>query len=250
MNCRESHDLLHAYADDELDVAAVRELDLHLKECGPCSDAFDTARAVKAAASHPSLYYRIPADLRNSIIRQARRESPQSRRRLIRWMPAGIAAALLVAGLLWSLLYQPQRTSVALADQREVLASHLRSLQPPHSLFDVPSTDQHTVKPWFEEHIDFSPPVRQLASEGFPLEGGRLDYVHDRAVAALVYRRGRHVINVFVWPGESGASVATDRGINLLHWSSGGMTFWAVSDLNPADLQTFSNLLRAADSPR
>jgi anti-sigma factor RsiW len=250
MNCREAHDLLHAYADDELDLATARELDSHLNECGACAHAFDTDRAIKATTSHPSLYYPAPADLRDRIIRQVRRGSSPSRMWLIRRLSAGIAASVLVAGLLWGGWQLPQRMSVASADQREVLASHLRSLQPPHSLFDVASTDQHTVKPWFETHLDYAPPVRQLASEGFPLEGGRLDYVHDRPVAALVYRRGRHVINLFVWPGESGTGFTSERGINLVHWDEGGMTFWAVSDLNLAELQTFCHLLRASDAPR
>lgn len=250
MNCRESHDLLHAYADDELDLATARELDSHLNECGSCSHAFDTARAIKATTSHPALHYPAPAELRARIVRQVRRESSPSRTWLIRRLSTGIAAAVLIASLLWGEWQLPHRMSVASADQREVLASHLRSLQPPHSLFDVASTDQHTVKPWFETHLDYAPPVRQLASEGFPLEGGRLDYVHDRPVAALVYRRGRHAINLFVWPGESRGGVTSERGINLVHWDQGGMTFWAVSDLNLAELQTFCNLLRASDAPR
>lgn len=250
MNCRELDDLLHAYADNELDVATARALDLHLQECGACSNAFATARAIKAASSHPSLYYRAPSELRDMILRQVRRESPQPRPWLIRWVSTGIAATVLLTAVMWGGMQWAGRTAIARADQREVLASHLRSLQPPHSLFDVASTDQHTVKPWFESHIDYAPPVRQLASAGFPLEGGRLDYVHDRPVAALVYRRGGHVINLFVWPGESGGGIASDRGINLVHWSAGGMAFWAVSDLNRAELQHFSDLLRTPDAPR
>lgn len=252
MNCRESHDLLHAYADDELDVATARALDLHLKECGPCANALDAARAIKAVASNPELYYPAPAGLREALVRPARAESPAPPKRWAGWLPSGIAAAIaLLAGLSLSLWQLPQRAALVRDDERAVLASHLRSLQPPHTLFDVASTDQHTVKPWFETHIDYAPPVRQLAAEGFPLEGGRLDYVHDRAVAALVYRRGGHVINLFVWPGESGSSVGTDRGINLVHWSEGGMTYWAASDLNEAELQSFRDSVRTAgDRPR
>jgi len=130
---------------------------------------------------------------------------------------------------------------------REVLTSHLRSLMPGH-LMDVVSTDQHTVKPWFNGRVDFSPPVSDFAADGFSLVGGRLDYLDGRAVAALVYGRRKHIVNVFVWPASDGSESAVlstaHDGYNLMHWRRGGMTYWIVSDLNAQEMGDFARLLR------
>jgi anti-sigma factor RsiW len=123
----------------------------------------------------------------------------------------------------------------------ELVASHVRSLQVAH-LVDVETSDQHVVKPWFNGKLDFSPPVVELKDQGFPLVGGRLDYMNGRTVAAIVYRRGRHVINLFVWPDTAiggPETVNAGQGYGLRHWRAGGLTFWAVSDVNPADLTQF-----------
>lgn len=130
---------------------------------------------------------------------------------------------------------------------REIVAGHVRSLMANH-LSDVTSTDQHTVKPWFDGKLDFAPPVVNLASAGFPLVGGRLDFVDGRPVAALVYQRRLHFINLFIWPSterqESSVVLQSREGYNILHWTRGGMTFWAISDVSADDLRSFAELLK------
>jgi anti-sigma factor RsiW len=157
-----------------------------------------------------------------------------------------MAAAALVVLLLVPYFTGPSSDELL---TQEVVASHIRSLMANH-LADVPSTDEHTVKPWFNGKVDFSPPVSDLAKDGFPLVGGRLDYLNSRPVAALVYQRDKHVINVFVWPSDksapSGAPINTQQGYHVIRWASAGVNFWVVSDLEASQLTKFADLLKSS----
>ena len=169
------------------------------------------------------------------------------------WRWLGVAASLaFVALMLWRLVPNLPGSSIDDRLTQELIAGHVRSLMVSH-LTDVPSSDQHTVKPWFEGKLDFSPPVSDVTEQGFPLLGGRLDYLGNRPVAALVYRHQQHVINLFIWPAAQEEDVRertlTRQGYQLIHWVKAGMSYWAVSDLNARELHNFVRAVQNGASP-
>jgi anti-sigma factor RsiW len=254
MTCEQAHQLLHAYLDDELDLATALQIETHLPDCPKCRKELEAARAAGRAVAQPAIYYPAPSQLRERLTRAIRSEigeaqTPRQAGFLTAWWRrpmafSGLAAALLLI-VCSVLLLAPPRTSRGQID--DLVSSHVRSLEADH-LMDVASTDQHTVKPWFEGKLEFSPPVIDLSGEGFPLIGGRLDYLDQKKVAALIYRRNKHVINLFIWPGGTAAQVDSMQGFNLIRFECKGMTCWAVSDLNAAELQQFADLFKAQKS--
>ncbi len=247
MTCSDVDRLVHAYVDGELDLVRHLAVEDHVQGCGPCSAAIRRHREVRSALGAASLYFRAPASLDHRVRASLRGETTNAwTRTLVSWRSLGLAAAvLLVAALGWRVAMRPSPSAGEDAVVHDVVAGHIRSLMPGH-LTDVPSSDQHTVKPWFAGKLDFSPPVVDLQSEGYPLAGGRLDYVGNRAVAALVYHRRQHTINVFIWPAGSVPAEATEtrQGYNVVRWVRSGMQFSAVSDLNLEELRQFAQLLR------
>jgi anti-sigma factor RsiW len=254
---------LDALLDGELAAADARELEAHIARCAECARYRDERLELRAAIIAGVPAFRATDALRDrvrSAVATAGAGSaqihpqtqPRPRRRVslgLLWRPMAVAASLVIVALgSWNLALR-QANGDRLADA--VLASHVRALMPGH-LTDVPSSDQHTVKPWFNGKLDFSPPVYDLAAQGYPLLGGRLDYVNGRSVAGLVYGRRQHLINVFVWPTTRGSSDAPDtrdrQGYHLRHWSTPDYTYWVASDLGSAELDEFARLLRQADS--
>ncbi|MFL5515122.1 MAG: anti-sigma factor family protein, partial [Gemmatimonadales bacterium] len=247
MTCDDVAVRLGAYLDGELPEESAEEVRHHLEGCPACVRRQEQAFALAAAVRAELPYHRLGDEARGRIRQTlARRAAPeavsQARRFPIarRWLALAASLVLGLAGG-WGLgvRHAPQ-ASAELSLSRDVLAGHVRSLMADH-LTDVTSSDRHTVKPWFDGKLDFSPPVHDLAAQGFPLVGGRLDYIAGRTVADLAYGRNRHVINVFIWPsapGETGPDSGAEsrQGYALLHWRHGGMTFWVASDLNPAEL--------------
>jgi len=242
-----------AYLDGELAAVDARDLEEHLAQCPECTRFRDERLALRSAIVAGIPKFLAPASLQDSVRAAAR--SRARRRFSVRnlWRPLALAASLAVVALgSWTLALQ-RSAGEALAG--DVLASHIRSLMPGH-LTDVLSSDQHTVKPWFNGRLDFSPSVYDFAGRGYPLVGGRLDYVDGRPVAVLVYGRRQHVINVFVWPvasgpsggGKGGPKTRDHQGYHLLHWTSPDYTYWVVSDLGVAELRDFAHLLQQADS--
>ena len=257
MNCDDSLIYLPAYLDDELDVADSLRVQKHLTECADCRLAQEEQLALRSALRDPELYAHPSADFSRRIeiaVRRAARAETRSQHSgwfeffrfdSFRWVPAAAAlVSVMAVGTL--LLLNSLRSSHQQLIASAVLASHIRSLQPNH-LIDVPSSDRHTVKPWFQGRLDFSPPVPDLSELGWNLVGGRLDYVDERTVAVLVYQRRMHNINVFVWPRQDPADTiqAEDaQGYQILHWNGTDMTYWVVSDLNKGELMDFARALR------
>jgi anti-sigma factor RsiW len=233
--------LVQADHDGELSAAEAAELAAHLQECPDCRAVRQELADLSARLHTDVPRYTAPAALRAALAAQAAPANVvQFRARP--WRALGLAAAGAMAVAASVALWLPSGTGGA----DEAVADHIRALQPGH-LTDVLSTDQHTVKPWFDGRLDYAPPVRDFSAAGFPLLGGRLDYLAGRPVAALVYRRDKHLIDLFVWPeaGTAAPVARTVNGYNVVGWTADGMRFQAVSDLEPAGLERFAALWRA-----
>lgn len=245
MNCEQPHNRLHAYFDGELDATHILDLEEHLRACPDCSRSYEGLKTLRKSLRSDALRFHPASGLEMRIRSAVRNEAGERTQKFARWwmIPALSAAILLI--VFGGYLLTRSRSEDLIAS--EIVSSHVRSLMTPGHLIDVPSEDPHTVKPWFDGKLDFSPPVKDLTAEGFALVGGRLDYIANRPVASLIYQRRKHQINVFIWPsagGDTKPAAEVRQGYNLIHWTKSGMTFWAVSDLNLAELQQLAEQLQ------
>jgi anti-sigma factor RsiW len=242
--CPDQELLLHALVDDELDAGNTVTLEAHVAGCAACAAELAEIREVKARLAAQPLGYAAPASLHARLdAALAEATAPRPRRRFVAetWAAAGAIGALAASLALFLLIPPGQSLEGQLVD------AQARSLEAQH-LVDVETSDRHTVKPWFNGKVDFAPPVVDLAPQGYPLVGGRLDRVDGRRVAALVFHRRAHTINLFIWPGEAPAEARAERkeGYSLVRWGRGGLVFWAVSDVDPVDLAGFQKAFAAA----
>ncbi|MDR7146309.1 anti-sigma factor [Rhizobium sp. BE258] len=257
--CDQWGPVVHAFIDGELDLVRAAELESHLAGCPDCRAEIERVRGVRQRIGQDGVRFKLPDEVRSQVLAALSREQaisssalqprqkPASRWdrffRFIRdWSFVPSLAALAASAMLFVNAPAPD-----LGIEDQLLASHVHSMLADH-LVDVQTSNQHTVKPWFNGRIDFSPPVNDLAKDGFPLVGGRVDYIGGRVVAALVYRRNGHVINLFIWPQAKGGQATREHdGYNMTDWSSDGLVFWAVSDVSAGDLAAFrDSFIRAA----
>jgi anti-sigma factor RsiW len=242
MTCDEAALLVQALADGELDAGPAHEVEAHAKACGRCAAELAAAQEARRALAGHKLSFAAPATLRARIAHEtpAPRQA-RTRRAVLKGFAMGSAVSALAAATVGVVIFRHDDDNRILG---EAISAHLRSLQADH-LTDVQSTDQHTVKPWFNGRIELAPPVVDLAGQGFTLIGGRLDYIDGKPVAALVYRRRVHVINLFVAQrlGFANASPKLEgvQGFNVVRWSELGLDFLAISDLNREELQEFGD---------
>src|SRR5438876_11359204 len=276
MNCEQATDLMDGYLDGELDPITNQAIEQHLRECRNCDERYTANRTLIRAINSAIPYHKAPVELRERIQsslreqiaeRPTRNVAPDAQTVIAKkqreprsvlfgtsWNWLALAASIVfVAIVAWNLVPWLQQPSAG-AEQflaTQLIASHVRSLMANH-LADVASSDQHTVKPWLDAKLDFAPAVVDLSSEGFPLIGGRLDYLDNRPVAALIYQRRKHFINLFVWPAAPDATrtpkTITRQGYQLVHWVDSDFNYWAVSDVNEKDLEAFKQQFGAQTS--
>jgi len=245
MNCTEIRLLLHAHADGELDAANSLELERHLKSCASCAAENRSLQKLRVVLGGGDLNFRAPdslkADLRQFIRDLSEEKKPRKESSL--QGPWKVLAFGATAFALLTLFLRPAGISAPDALLNEAVASHVRSFQAEH-LTDVVSSDQHTVKPWFDGKLDFAPDVQDFATHGFSLVGGRLDYLGGRPVAALVYRHNKHFINVFVWPATDvmEPDIKMRRGYAIINSATNGLHYCLVSDMNLTDLGELAGL--------
>jgi anti-sigma factor RsiW len=246
MHCEEALRLIHSYVDGELDFARRLEIDQHLDICYACKRERHGWFELRFAVREQVPYFSAPPALAQRVRSMVREQKPQKHEVPSRpwgWLAVGVAFALVVALTTTTVFLRSREPSLA----QEIVAGHVRSLMANH-LTDMVWTDYGTMGAWFVGRLGFAPPVEDLAAKGFPLVGCRVDYVDGRRVAALVYQRHLHYINLFVWPSADRKSekVLQEKlqGYNLIYWSHNGVTFWAVSDLGSAEMQVLAGLLR------
>ena len=244
MKCEHVRNLFEDLAAGAVSYDNDRDVELHLDDCQAC--AKDLVTKVPAIVD-AELYFRAPGGLRERILRDikprelVRSAAPEGSRRMWFSVPLAFAAGIALCALVTVFLFEGTTRGDVVA--RDIVSSHVRSLMADH-LTDVPSSDKHTVKPWFDGKLDFAPPVPDLDAQGFTLVGGRLDYVSGRPAAALVYKRRQHYINVFVFQGEAPTGSGDLQGYNFAHWNKNGMSYWVVSDLNADELQQLALLFQ------
>lgn len=248
MDCTQTRTVIECYTDGELDAITSSKVEQHLHQCAACRRAMDALGSLRTLVKDGASYYKAPDRLRRES-RTKTGPEPESGASTTPvgtiwwhwWRPAALVAV--TAAVTWTLASLVGAPSERQLLAGEIIAGHARSTLTGH-VTDVASSERHTVKPWLSSKLDFSPPVTDLAGVGFPLLGGRLDYMAQRPVAVLVYGRRKHVINLFVWPAKDAPDEASPdfsrQGYQVRNWTRGGMTFWAVSDLNAAELRTFA----------
>ena len=250
MSCQRADSWADAYLDGELDLIRSLEFEEHLKDCAECRAAYGGRDALRQMIQNHALPFEAPPGLDHRIRARLQEHKGAGAEKSSKILPGrralalvgSIAALLILSAISFQLLRPSPEEPLA----EQVVSSHIRSLMANH-LTDVASSDQHTVKPWFAGKLDFAPVVKDLKAEGFPLTGGRLDYLNGRPVAALLYCRRQHTINLFVWPGTESTRTPRTlaiRGYNVVHWTRSGMTYWAVSDLNARELIDFARRLQ------
>jgi len=244
--CVDQELLLGGLVDHELDAANVAMVEAHVARCEGCREELERLQAVRSLLRTDGVRYGTPESLSRRIASLAELTPPRAANdnRLLRWLGPGVVGAL-AASLAMVTVLPPGADTVV---DQEIVSSHVRSLQPGH-LTDVQTTNQHIVKPWFNGRIDFSPPVPELVDQGFPLAGGRLDSIDGRTVAAIVYHRRLHTVNLFIWPAKDAAKRSFVKdGFAVTEWSRKGLRYAAVSDIPYAELQEFHKLFEQRSS--
>jgi anti-sigma factor RsiW len=261
MDHRSARNLVGAWLDGELPKDSRGELEAHLAGCADCRAAVEAERAMIARVKSSATYHTAPRDLAARLSQKLQADAgrpaeartnvvplrPAARRDSF-WRPMALAASFVLAAILsGGVGYMSSLPASGDEIVQQIVDSHVRSLLANH-LTDVTSTDQHTVKPWFNGHLDTAPPVKDFAAQGFPLIGGRLDYIDHRPVAAMIYRHGLHPINLFVWADpsrtEGQPGVTSRQGYNIRHWVEGDLTYWLISDVEADQLAQLEDLLR------
>ncbi|CCE04084.1 conserved hypothetical protein [Bradyrhizobium sp. STM 3843] len=250
MTCEEANILIHALADGELDAGHASEVEAHVASCPHCTAELAAIREMTEALARADLGFKAPPQLRRRIEDALPAlpavAAPPSRRSVLKGFAMGsVVSALAATGLVAIVISKDDQQRI----EAEIVSAHLRSLQAGH-LTDVLSTDQHTVKPWFNGRLDVAPPVIDLTALGFTLIGGRLDYVDARPIGAVVYRRRQHIINLFVAQTSSTerrtTRMDTIQGFNIRSWSERGLNFWAISDIGADELNEFGEKFETA----
>lgn len=250
MDCQRVLSLMDGYLDGELDLTTQLAVEQHLAGCPACHALSQRQRELSAALGAQARYHRARPAMAagiQSALDKIDATSGTNLRQAPQWLTlaASVAFAALVGSGITHWLTGPSQDDLL---TQEVIASHVRAQMVAGRLTDVSSSDSHTVKPWFNGKLDFAPPVLDLTTQGFPLVGGRLDYLTNRPVAALVYRHRQHLIHLFVWPAvdrsNSAQHALTRQGYQVIYWSDAAMQYWAISDLNADALKSFSNLIQ------